>query len=202
MKTESGIEKERGTWMPLGESWAVRTRCWNSVSGIVLGWKILTAAILGADLRSENLKALGSTGLCRKRSELGYLLRILSRMDGPVSSNFRAPPTKQTAILERPNSSSSSFFLFNDWVRFWFGVPVAVGEEVGEAIGVELKLLGGTRNWKARPPRKKDRMGAKGMLVGEKKEEKEESERKSMKERVGMSKRSRRQSRSENHLAK
>lgn len=76
---------------------------------------------------------------------------------------------------------------------------------MGEAIGVELKLLDGTWNWKARPPRKMDRMGAKGILVGEKKEEeeeKEESERKSMRDRGGMSKSSRRQSRSENHLEK
>lgn len=90
--------------MPLGELRAVRTRTSDSVSSNGLGRKIRTEAILGAFFNSEYLNEFPSKGLCKKRSELGYSLRIFSTMDGPVNSNLLAPPTKHTAILDRSNS--------------------------------------------------------------------------------------------------
>jgi hypothetical protein len=76
---------------------------------------IRTEASLGIDFKRENLKALSSKLLCKNRSEFGYTWwRIFLTMEGPVSSNLLAPPTKHTTILDRPNS------LFNevDALRF------------------------------------------------------------------------------------
>lgn len=50
-------------------------------------------------MRRENLNELESNGLFTKRSAFGYSSRMFSMIDGPVSSNRRAPPTKHTAIL-------------------------------------------------------------------------------------------------------
>lgn len=88
------------TWMPLGELLEVRTLVCDSSSTILTCLKILTPAILGAFLRRENLKASLSSGLCRNKSALGYSKRIFFKMEGPVSSNFLAAPTRQIAILD------------------------------------------------------------------------------------------------------
>ena len=64
------------------------------------GSKILTEAILGASLRSDNLNAFWFNGLRRNRSELGNGSSTFLSMEGPVSSNLLAPPTKHTATLE------------------------------------------------------------------------------------------------------
>jgi len=90
--------------MPLGELAAVRTRTCDSVSGIRLGLNTRNEATREANLSRDNLKEFGSSGLFKKRSALGYSSRIRSKMDGPVNSNRLAPPTKQTAILDRVNS--------------------------------------------------------------------------------------------------
>lgn len=86
--------------MPLGEFFAVRTRSCDSVSGIGFGSKILTAAIFGAFFKYDNLNVFSSSGLCRNKSAFGYSLRMFSIIDGPVTSNLLAPPTKHTAIFD------------------------------------------------------------------------------------------------------
>lgn len=159
-----------------------------------LGSKIRTEASLGALLRSENLKAFWSNGLCRKRSEFGYSLRIFSIIDGPESSNLLAPPTKQTAILDRSNSS---FLLLHDWVSAdSFRLNTELGDgKTGYPEGLTEMLLA---CWKAWPSRK-ERIGAKEEegLVGT-----EEMERKTRRESGGIIKKSKRQSRSEIHFVK
>lgn len=156
--------------MPLGEFAAVRTRSSGLVSLIGFGSNIRTPASLGAVLRRENLKASWSNGLCRKRSEFGYSSRIFPTIEGPVSSNLLAPPTKHTAILDLSNSS---FRFGGGWT-----------EKVVELGGV-------VRVWW---PRRKERKGAKEerglVVVGE-----EERERKIRRESGGMSMKTRRQSR-------
>jgi hypothetical protein len=84
---------------------------------------IRTEASLGTDFKRENLKALSSKLLCKNRSEFGYTWRIFLTMEGPVSSNLLAPPTKHTAILDRPNSSFNEV----DALRF-------TGAKLGGAI--------------------------------------------------------------------
>lgn len=91
--------------MPLGELAAVRTRTCDSVSGIGLGLKTRNEATREANFKRDNLNEFESSGLFKKRSALGYRSRIRSKIEGPVSSNRLAPPTKQTAILDRDNSA-------------------------------------------------------------------------------------------------
>lgn len=165
------------TWIPLGEFRAVRTRSCGSVSGIGFGWKIRTAAILGAALSSESLKAFWSNGLCKKRSELGYSSRIFSTIDGPVSSNLLAPPTKQTAILEP------------------FKASLLTGT-LSEAAG-ESELMGAS--WERLE--KKDLKGAKEeMVLRVAVVAAEEKEKKMRREKQGTIRRRRRQSRSGTNL--
>lgn len=166
----------------MGEFLAVRTRSCGSVSGIGLGWKIRIAAILGAVFNRENLKAFRSNGLCKKRSEFGYSLRIFSIIDGPVSSNLLAPPTKQTAILDPFNSS---FF-----ARSLAGT-LAGGEgefrRTSDRCGVRLE--------------KKDLRGAKEeMVLRVAAVAAEEMEKKMRREKQGTMRRRMRQSRSETNL--
>lgn len=160
----------------MGELRAVRTRTCDSVSGMAVGSKIRTDAIFDTTFKSENLNASLSRGLCKKRSEFGYSFRIFSTIDGPVSSNLLAPPTKQTAILDRFNSS---FLLLGDEID---------GGETG--FWVE--------------PEKKDLRGAKveTRLKAVVAEEEEDRERKTSRDRGGRMRKTRRQSRSEAHFVK
>lgn len=175
--------------MPLGEFAAVRTRSCESVCGRGLGSKIRTEASLGTVFSSENLYEFWSNGLCRKRSEFGYSSRIFSTIDGPVSSNLLAPPTKHTAILDRSNSS---FLLLHRASSD--SLPFSTTRVVRGGGCDELKVTfaGCSNVW----PRRKDRRGSKeerGLVVlGER-------EINTRRKRGGMISKTRRQSRSEIH---
>lgn len=162
------------TCMALGEFMAVKTRVSDWVSVIRRGWKIRTEATLGAFFKRENLKAFLSRGLCKKRSELGYFLRMLSIIEGPVSSNLLAPPTKHTAILDR---TIKSLPFDGKWI------PSVVELE----MGLELDW----KSWEIRKWRK------------EVKEVKGKEEKRRRKRRRGERRKSQRQSRwCETHFAK
>lgn len=118
--------------MPLGELRPVRTRACDGVSGIDLGRKMRTTAILGDSFSSSNLYEFLSYGAFKNRSALGYPLSMCSTMDGPVSSNRRAAPTKQTAILDWSNAGFPS--LRASAVLFVNG-----GGDLGFMAGPELR---------------------------------------------------------------
>lgn len=169
--------------MPLGEFLAVRTRSCDSVSGIGFGSKILTAAILGAVFKYDNLNVLWSSGVCKNKSAFGYSFRIMSIMDGPVSSNLLAPPTKQTAILEFCNSSLMFLHLWGS---------ACSGGVGGRGRGEEEGWVGGLECWNA-AAMMKDRRGAK---VEKGMSGRVEAEKKRMRERGARMRKRRRQSRS------